>query len=692
MYSQTGVQLPVNPSQVDGSCFNQQLPQGNDAWPQVNFNPGADTQVGSYAIALFRTYAQTRAQKTPIHCFCYNLLQMNGFSNQFWQTWCQYVVDFADFLMRGQNQPPQQAADKAASRIYQSMLASVAQQYPAVKQMLDAQTQAGLQDALVVANNITNDINNFKARMAGGMGVGGPGVGMGGVGMAGGGNPSHTQHVNAFAVSGIGQSTNTFNNPAAPAATGSAGMLLMGDAAKAEPSKPTSSWGANASSQIQQQPQRPAQGFAPQAGAAAAAPHKGDASDVIDHIHVAPISVEDIKVDPNFYVPKGLVVNPARPFDNIRNPGGVEIRPAYQVPKWKRTVGSDVPYAKLYNPNTHICFLAKWVDGIIKEVVVPITPEMDYLKHEINEELRRKAMRPKGIVVPLAKYSTSEDKTVKTIEQTKEALADGSVVAAHLSPVALEGYITGTTDLENEAMARSQVIEALGLSKEDPVPPHEYITARMHELDITEACYEKLYEISKFTTPAEVVAALKVLVESGELSLRYFTFINKRLTDAVNDFLRDSLSIEKIAIGDYFEDAVELGPYLTKKRGQEYQTTYEGNTASIVGRSLWVACEESDAAEGEAVVKNYGILDEYLNFQLGLPSEELSNLNLSEEACLVTPHSHQHLITALRAMAERATNSGTITRARLRIITSDGFYYNVIVGKLVKGALLLKKA
>ncbi|MNF25530.1 hypothetical protein D3C84_61480 [compost metagenome] len=687
MYSQTGgVQLPVSPTQVDGSCFNQQLPQGNDVWPQVQFNQGADTQLGSYAIALFRTYAQTRAQKTQIHCFCYNLLQMNRFQNQFWQTWCQYVVDFADFLVRGQGQPPQQAADKAASRIYQSMLASVANQYPAVKQMLDGQTQAGLADALGVANAITNDINNFKARLSGGMGMGGaPGMGMG----VGGGQPSHTQHVNAFAVSGIGQSTNTFNNPAGPAETGAAGMLLLGEE-KAPVSKPTSSWGGGVNSNIQQQ--QPVQGLAPQPGAAASAPHKGDASDIIDHIHNAPISVEDVKVDPNFYVPKGLVVDSLRPFDHIRNPGGVEIRPAYQVPKWKRTVGSDVPYAKLYNPNTHICFLAKWVDGIIKEVVVPFTPEMDYLKHEINEELRRKAMRPKGIVVPLAKYAQSDDQTVKTVEQTREAMADGSVVAAHLSPVALEGYITGTTDLENEAMARSQVVEALGLGVDDPVPPHEYITARMHELDITEACYDKLYAFSNFTTPAEVVAALKELLESGALSLRYFTFINKRLTDAVNDFLRDSLSIEKIAIGDYFEDAVALGPYLAKKRGQEYQVTYEGNTASIVGRSLWVACEESEVAEGEASAKNYGIIDEFLNFQLGIPSEELSNLNLSEEACLVTPQSHPHLITALRAMAARATENNTVTRTRMRIITSDGFYYNVIVGKLVKGALLLKKA
>jgi hypothetical protein len=689
MQVQTGVQLPVSPQQVDGSCFNQGLPQNNDKWPQVQFNPGADTQLGSYAIALFRTYAQTRATKSPIHCFCYNMLQMNQFNNQFWQGWCQYVVDFADFLQRGQNQPPQQAADKAASRIYQSMLATVAGQYPAVRGMLDAQTQNGLNDAATVANAIQNDINMFKQRLASGgnMGVGG-GLGVG----VGAGGVNHTQHVNAFAVSGVGVSTNTYNNPSAPVSGGNSGLLL---GTEAPVSKPTSSWPAPAPGAPAQQ----AQGLAPAAGAPAIGLQKAAASDVIDHIHNAPISVEDIKIDPNFYVPKGFTPVPGRPYDVIRNPGGVEIRPAYQVLKskdaasWRRTVGQDAPYSKLYNPNTHICFLAKWVDGIVKEVVVPLLPEMDYAKHEINEDLRRKAMRPIGINVPLPQYTVAEDLKVKTIVDTKQALDDGVVQAAHLSPVELEGYITGTTDLENEAAARAQVVSLLGLKPEDPVPPHEYLSAKMHELQITEECFNELYALQKATKPQEVVDGLRKLVESGMLSARYYTFINTRLTKAVNDFLRDSLSIEKIRIADYMDAAVDLGPYLAKKRGQEYETVYVGNTASIVGRSLAVACEETASdVEGEEPTKAYGIVDEYLNFQLGLPSDELSNIGLTEEACLVSQFAHPVMISALRAMAQRSQALEINNRVHMRLITSDGFYYQVIIGKLVKGALLLKKA
>lgn len=686
MQVQTGVQLPVSPQQVDGSCFSQHLPQGNDKWPSVQFNNGADTQIGSYAIALFRTYAQTRATKSPIHCFCYNLLQMNQFNNQFWQQWCQYVVDFADFLQRGQGHPGQQAADKAASRIYQSMLATVASQYPAVRGMLDAQTQNGLNDAAQVANSIQNDINMFKQRLAGGgqMGV------AGGMGMGVGGGVNHTQHVNAFAVSGVGQSTTTYSNPPAPASGATSGLLLGTETV----SKPTSSWPAPAPGAAA----APAQGLAPAAGVAAATPHKAAASDVIDHNHNAPISVEDIRLDPNWYVPQGFQPVQGRPYDVIRNPGGVEIRPAYQAMKakdkaaWRRTVGQDAPYARLYNPDTHICFLAKWVDGIVKEVVVPLLPEMDYLKHEINEELRRLAMRPKGIVVPLPQYSQSEDFKVKTIEDTKQALVDGEIETTHLSPVELDGYITGTTDLENEAQARAQVVSLLNLTPTDLVPPHEYITAKMHELQISEECFTALYAFQQFTKPEEVVAGLRKLVEAGLLSARYYTFINTRLTKAVNDFLRDSLSIEKISITDYMEAAVDLGPYLAKKRGPEYEAVYVGNTASIVGRSLSVACEETPAEEeGQEPIKAFGIVDEYMNFQLGLPSDELSTIAMTDEACLVSQLAHPAMISALRAMAQRAQQLETANRVHMRLITSDGFYYQVIVGKLVKGALLLKR-
>lgn len=674
MQTQTGINLPVSPTQIDGSAFNNALPQGNDVWPQVQFNPGADTQTGAQAIALFRTYAQSRANKSPIHCFTYNLLQQNRFQNQLFTAWCQSVVDFCDFLMRGQNQPPQQAADKAASRVYQVLMASLYRQYPALQQFLDQSIITGLNDAALVGQAMQNDIAQFKQRLAGGYNVSQPAFNQFGVQPQV--MPSHGSHLNQFAVQGVGQPVHATHNPdqsSAPA--GGSGMFLG-----VEPlAKPTSSWSTNPTPQ----PTTPQPTVVtPVAQPVSSAP-EFEETDMR-----APTDVRELKVDPWYYQPKGFTVDPKRPYDRIRNPGGVEIRPAHQV-DWKLTVGSNDPYPQLYNPQTHMRFLAKWADGVVKEVIVVLEPEMDYLKHEINEALRIKAMRPKGIVVPLPQYSQSEDTSVTDVETAKELWDLETLKAEHLSPVRLNAWMTGSSDLENEAMARKRVQEQLGLKEDDPVPPHEYVSCKLHVLDISKECYQALLQLENVDKAGEVVSLLKKLLAEGVLPLRYYNFIVKRLTQGTNDFLKDSLSMGKIRIDDFAEDVVDLIAYLRDKKGDEIAQVFEGNVESIVMRAT--ALGEETVEEDGQVETTYALLDEYINFQLGILSDELSNLNLTDEACVVTQSAHPVLLGAIRAMCERAKQDDMAQRVKMRVISADGFYYEVVVGKLTKGALLLKR-
>lgn len=661
-----GIQLPASFQQVDGTYFNGALPQQNDVFPQIQFMPGANTQTIAYAISLFRTYAQTRAEKSPIHCFTYNLLQMNRFQNQLFTGWCQLVADLCDFLERGQQVQSAVAADKAASRIYQVLMANLCQQYPAIQQYLDQPTLNGLTDAARLGQNISNDITQFKARLQGGVGVGQQ------QGMVNQGQFNHSQHVNSFAVQGVGQPNAGYNNPSAPSSSDGLSGMLLGTTAPV--AKPTSSWSGGVQTPVTQAP--PAQVNA-----------KPVETGIVEHDMRAPATASDVVVDPNHYIPKGHTIDPARPYDNIRNPGGVVVRPAHLAKDWKVTPGDDSIYPRVYNPQTHIRFLAKWVDGVVKEVIVPYGPEMDYLKHEINDALRSKAMRPKGIVVPLPKYSQTADMTVMTTEWAKLAMVEQSTPPELLSPVVLDDLITGSTDLENEAIARSIVVESLGLNPDDCVPCHEYETAKMYQMDISEACFKALHRFAEFKTPTDVVENLKALLQNGILPLRYYNFIVKRLTQGVNDLLRDALSIQGIRIDDFVEDAIDLGPYLRNKKGPEFEQVYLGNIQSIVLRSMSVV--EENVEEGEE--PRVGIVDEYLNFQLGIASDELSNLNLTDEACVVSPISHPIIIAALRAMRDRAEQKGALNRVRMRLISSDGFYYEVIVGKLVKGALLLKR-
>lgn len=668
MQTQTGINLPVSPTHVDNTNFNHSLPQGNDVWPQVQFLPGADPNSCALAIGVFRGYAQSRAGKSPIHCFTYNILQQNGFQNQVWAMWCQSVVDFCDFLMRAQQNPPQAAADKAASRIYQVLLSSMFRQYPALGGYLDQSTIAGLNDAAALGQSIINDINSFKARLSGGHNPhqqqpafnqfgGQPNV-----------MPSHGNNLNQFAVQGVGKPVHSHTPDQTNAPTGSSGLFL-GVEPVAKPQAPTSGWQSSPVQQPQQaQPVAPAQ------------------PEYIESNMRAPADVSELVIDPWHYVPQGFTVDAERPYDHIRNPGGVEIRPAHLV-KWKMTPGTADPYPKVYNPQTHMRFLAKWVDGVVKECIVMLEPEMDYLKHEINETLRAKAMRPKGIVMPLSNYSQTDETAVTDLESAKELWDLGSLKAEHLTPIRLKDWVTGSSDLENESLARRAIQETLGLSTEDVIPPHEYITCKLHGLDVSEDCYKALIRLSSLERAETVVDLLKGLLKDKTLPLRYYNFIVKRLTQGVNDFLRDSLSITGIRIDDFIEDVLSLSAYLKKKKGDDIETVFQGNIQSIVNRAVSLVEETSE----EDDYPSYALIDEYINFQLGILSDELSNLNLTDEACVVTPTAHPVLLGALRSMVERAKAEESALRTRMRVITADGFYYEVIMGKLVKGSLLLKR-
>lgn len=539
-------------------------------------------------------------------------------------------------------------------------MVSLYRQYPAIGQYLDQQTVAGLNQVAQLGASISNDVNSFKARMQGG---------------GFGGHPQQQfhqpqpqpmgiqQNMANFAVQGVGQPNQGHSPTVGSVPSGSGSGMFLG---VQEPvAKPTSAWGTHAQPTPPQQPQAPVQPAV-----------EG----------TAPAHVSQIQLNPRAHIPQGHTIDPQRPYDDIRNPGGVIIKPAHLV-KWKRTPGSDDPYPIVYNPQTHIRFLVKWIDGVVKELVVPFEPEMDYLKHEINETLRTKAMRPNGIVVPLPKYSDSASQAPTDVATAKELLSNELITPEHLAPVQLTDWITGSSDLENESVARQQVIELLGLDPEGPVPAHEYATVQMHEMDISAECYNALLKLSELSKISEVGEALKTLLQDGLLPLRYYNFIVKRLTNGVNDFLTDSLSMVGIRIDDFIEDAPGLGEYLRGKKGSDIEQVWLGNVQPIVARSIAMA-EQTIQGEDTSV---YGVIDEYINFQLDILSENLSNLNLSEEACVVSPKSHPMITTALRAMVERAKDSGLAKRVRMRLITADGFYYEVVVGKLVKSALLLKR-
>jgi hypothetical protein len=395
-----------------------------------------------------------------------------------------------------------------------------------------------------------------------------------------------------------------------------------------------------------------------------------------------PTDLTQIVVDPAMNARLGFEVNPDRPYDLIHNAGGIEIRPAYQS-KWKRTVGDDQPYAMLVDPARWIIFHVKWPDGVVKELPVEVESEMEYLCHEINDRLRAQARKPGGKQVMstrnIVEYNAVPE-PIQEVDQRQDRELD------EITPVILENLFTCSTDLENEREARNTVIELQKLNPDDPLPAHQYTSVKWHSLDVSSECSAELIAIAKMDDWEKANMALDKLSRTGLLPLRYFRFINERLTNAVNRFLADALSISTIRISDFSEDIVALGPHLAKKRGLEVQQVFEREASAILKRWLCSGFEGDDDAE------TFGIMDQYINLQLSWSQDEIASLAIENEAVLVSSASHPMVLTVIRDLLTRVSaNSDDLLKHTLRLITADGCYYEIIRGRLIANAILLKR-
>lgn len=660
MYTTQTQQLPVSHTQVDGSTFNNNLPAGNDVWPTLQMPRRLDPNLAASVVANFRTLAQTRSSKTNLHCFAYNLLSQNRFHNQLFQEWCQRAVDFAEFLAVAQaayNTPPQ-IVEKASKKIYVGFLSLLASQYPALAQMLPQETLQGLNLAMQEFSAIQQDVANFQRQGTAVMG----------------GQP--------FTSPGMAPPVTTILAAPAPASA-------MNVAAIPTTSTVTGTAGRGSALYLEQNP-----GSAIPQSWDASSPGPSNATiqpltpppTPVEEQVVVRLTLDEVKIDPYAYRPKDFIVDEVRKYDEIHAPGGVLIKPAHKT-KWKRTAGDDQPYSALYNPQKYMLFYVRWPDGVVKEKLAEITPDMEYLRHEIDDILRRRALKPDGIMVPSTRGIVDNDEPPVPLQEQVEKTLDEHLDDIQLAtPVLLDMVFTASTNMENEQEARNTVIKRLQLDTQDPVPAHEYVTMCFHPMEISEECYLALQGFKDYRTFEMGARKLKLLLESGLLSLRYYRFLNDRLTKGVNTFLRDCLSISKTYIDDFVSDIEALPEHLASTRGREVKTVLESSADTLFARYLNMASEESDE---DGIV--YGVVDEAVNFQLSWSEADLVSLNIEREPVLVSKASHPKVTQVIKGMVERASAAGAIRRRQMRLITADGVYLEIVLGRLVKDAVLLKR-
>lgn len=686
-------QLPVPYNGIDPSTQHPNLPQGNDRVPQIQLSPwmNSNQQIGLYAIGLFRSIAQSSVGNSATHCAAYNLLTQNQFQNQLWPQWCQMVVELTEILIRGKQYQPDAAVQMAAKRVYEAFLGITFSTYTQLHQVTDNKYWPGLQAALQIYQQVSNDINNFRQG-----GIQQPQQQYG----APGGNQlpainfSQPQQqygtnngINNFQISGNGPAFSQPNTYSQPSVGGSEGVgnSYYDEPAPVKPLYPVEEISSDNTDYFGNpinQGQQPMQTFN-QAPQQAAAP-------VVEHTDLpAPMSVDAVVMDPTYYTPQGFKLDINRPYDVIYSPGGVETRPA-QLVDWEVTIGDDMPWAQTADPARFCLFYVKFPDGAIKEKFVEWTPTMKYLDHEQDSELRRKAYRPNGEVV-------ASDTPISTIggDAVPEAdvamlVQDGHLKRSAVPPVILSTTFSGATDLEVEMTVREELQNLLEVSftKDIPMPAVEYRSTFMHPMNISQECFDKLTLISNQEELSQVALMLRELVLQDILPVRYYRFINNRLTKAVNEVLADGLTLN-LDITDFCEDYIELEDYLATKKGEAMVKVLRGAYMNIMHKAMYLM-ETVESSDPDATPV-FQIADNYINFQLGWTLDELSTQNIrSGKAVLISASAHPTLLDSLRGMISRAVSNEEFIAGTMRVITADGVYLEVIKGRLVAKATLLK--
>lgn len=694
-------------NQVDMSTFNPNLPNQNDKFPQIAQsqwlqNQQAQQFVGQ-AVAIFRLRIQERAQRTFLHTWAYNRISQNQFQNQIWNDWGNKLASFLEYLMvvQPQNNPPQTAIPKAADTMFKCYLATCSMEQPQLQQFV-AQDAAMVQDLNKHAQLIGVIMQDINAYRSGRM-------------MA----PQQQQQFQqpqqfaqyggqmvSMSQPGNGQlpainTTMQYGQPQTMAPMQMQSMQVGGSAMLApQPMVIQPSSGAGANMGMDYGTPEPTPAPAPQQQTNFLAAPTASLNPVESYgVSVAPVntvappapalqaeeldrpvpmSAKDVVFDPHYHTPAGFQVDMERPYDIIHSPGGVITRPAYQVPDWKVTRNDSHVYTQIVDPNRYIRFYTKWPDGVVQESIVEINEMLDYQKHEINADLRRDAYRPEGEVrtTQLAVHKQIND--MKPIAEVKELM-----LTDEHQPVRMAVEFQGSTDMENEVESRKMLRADLGLARDAKLPAHEYVSSRAHLIDISDEGFEQLMGSLDTNDLINVAKDLGLHTRQGVLTPRVFNFINGRLTNEVNSFLKDAMSLD-VTIEDFAEDIAPLQDHLATL-GDKYLKLLKDSSQLILARSVQLhkVVDEDGSVQ-------YSINDQFVNLQTGWDLSELVDGKLSEEAQLVSSYTHQAMIDAIKGMYGRATPAQRIL-SRFRVITLDGAYMEIFKGVLVENAFMFKR-
>ncbi len=411
------------------------------------------------------------------------------------------------------------------------------------------------------------------------------------------------------------------------------------------------------------------------------------------------------------------------------------MRPAFLAADWdKPTTDPTHPYLLAYDPSKYIMVHSRDPQGKILQHPIEWVPEMDYLKHELNEKLygqekaRREVTSDKVKVYDwnLVRALTPKGSGVAEVDNTlKEGLDSGEMKVTDLKSFEpdVTAYITAN-DLKSgldqaDTMLRLEHREKLG-SK----------TRELYFRFIKVVLAEDLIQVVQLDTLKTLqslddlhASMEEIWPNTGKVDEdESFTVVNGRITAAVNDALRDRMGLSNWNIDSFYSDWKDLLVELEKVYGDSYNKILTGEAgAELIRESLHTlnreevkqylkqtksdlssAQDEAEAeeteteTETETLPKNEEAADG--SDEICLFTEQVSvtilpidrseiEVDLSE-GNLITPEYTPGLYDTLTSILKRTTSAEVGYRHRY-LLTRDRKLLEVCKGLLMDDAILL---
>lgn len=644
------MQIPVNWQQADVSTFSNTLPN-NDKVPQVQMPRALNNnyQIVGYVTGLFRLQLQNRVNSGGLYIVAYNILSSNQFNNQVYQQWCQKIVDLLAINM-GQFGFDERLAQQVVTEVYQAYLGFIWSQY---KQQLSQITPNNLWSTLEAAINHWHQLEQKLAQAK--QGYGQPQMQMGY------NQSQQMQNHNVYSQAVTGQPNFGTTIPNVNVNVGSnissEGMYTMQpietfDTGANNPySGPTMANHLTPATTVPEMSQNVPQGS-------------------VDPLES--ISLMDVIVSPN----------ENNNYDYIKVSDSIHIEPTFKSSVKPVYVG-DYPYPSFYDPSKFMAFtIINDLTGETLEKILPIEKDMEYLRHELDDTLRARynaLNKDNKIIVPrsdtIAEYNGSTSSDLADVDLTIKLKGD---VVESLPMLVIDNVVfTGSSDMEVEKSVIEYIKENVE-HDESILPVHEYKSLKYHYLDVDKEGYSLIESLSSCADFASVGSTLKEALRTKTINVRTFNFINERLTDAINEFIKDSLSDDAVSIDCFVSDIMDLVEYYENNKPKSY-LALEKALAKILGRSI----DTMELDDG------YAVVDTYINIQLNWLLIDLSALDLKKGECaLISSMSNETLLDLIKKSIIR--NRDNNQYARYRLITSDGYYLELVKGHLLDNVNLLK--